>query len=183
MREVRSIAMDTSSRTSVALVRVLCSKLYRIQPAIHALDPDLHVMLQRADAALIIGDNALLWTSAQSSVDSRQSSVEKIDLGAAWTGMTGLPFVWAFWSGRAGALTRDDVGLLQEARDAGVKQPEAIARAYFRDRPQYQALGSRYLRDNIKYYLRDEERAGLELFFRYAHEAGAAPAPRELRFY
>ncbi len=97
--------------------------------------------------------------------------------------MTGLPFVWAFWAGRAGAVTPADVRVLQEARAAGVREPDAISRAFFRDAPEYQPIGARYLRENLKYYLRDEERAGLELFHRYAFEVGAAPATRDLRFY
>src|SRR4051812_24672388 len=59
IEDVRSVAMDTSSRTSVALVRVLCTKLFKIDPAIEALDPNLDRMLGRCDAALMIGDNAL----------------------------------------------------------------------------------------------------------------------------
>ena len=61
MSDVRSIVMDTSSRTSVALVRVLCARLFKIEPAIEAHSPDLNAMLERGDAALIIGDNALVW--------------------------------------------------------------------------------------------------------------------------
>ena len=183
VRDVRSIAMDSSSRTSVALVRILCARLFKIQPAIQSLDPDLDEMLRRADAALIIGDSALLMDPAKVRLKphttyekSDQLPIEKIDLGEAWTEMTGLPFVWAFWAGRPDALTRDDIRALGEARNAGVRQSDAIARAYFRDAPAHQELGARYLRDNIKYHLRDEERAGLEAFYRYAREAGAAPA-------
>ena len=194
MRDVRSIAMDSSSRTSVALVRVLCARLFRIQPTIESHDPDLSGMLNRADAALVIGDNALIWTGqpplgrARSGPEpverpEKTEKIDKIDLGEAWTAMTGLPFVWAFWVGRAGAVTADDVGALSEARDEGVRQLDLVAREHFRDRPEYQELGVRYLRENIKYYLRDEERAGLELFYRYAAEVGAAPVARELRFY
>jgi chorismate dehydratase len=179
LADVRSISMDTSSRTSVALVRVLCSRLFHIDPAIEVHGPDLDGMLARCDAALIIGDNALL----QSAVTSHPSPVEKTDLGRVWTEWTGLPFVWAFWAGRANALGTDDVRALQQARDAGEAQPDAIARAYFRDAPQHQDLGAAYLRTNIKYHLGERERAGLELFYRYASEIGIAPAPGPLRFY
>jgi chorismate dehydratase len=188
---VRTIAMDTSSRTSVALVRVLCSRLFQIQPAIELRPPDLQAMLERADAALVIGDNALLWEPGkgrlnaedQSGDGPRQSSVEKIDLGEAWTRMTGLPFVWAFWAGRQAVLTAEDVRALQKARDAGVAQPDAIACEYFRDEPERQAAGARYLRDNIKYHLGGDERAALEAFYRYAVEAGVVSDANELRFY
>jgi len=179
MADVRSIAMDTSSRTSVALVRVLCARLFKIDPAIDAHPPDLNAMLDRADAALIIGDKALVWES-----DDRQ--IHKIDLGEAWTSLTGLPFVWAFWAGPAGVLGADDVGALQNAREAGVQQSDTIGREYFRDRPRHRDLGARYLRDNIKYYLGAEERAGLELFYRDAVEIGVVDRARDsqsLRFY
>jgi chorismate dehydratase len=175
---VRSIAMDTSSRTSVALVRVLCKQVFHIDPTIETQGPDMAGMLSRCDAALIIGDNALLqpWTR-------HPVPVEKIDLGRVWTDWTGLPFVWAVWAGRPGALGKDDVHALQQARDAGVARPDEIARAYFHDAPRHQALGASYLRTNIRYHLGERERAGLETFYRYASEIGIAPDPGPLRFY
>ena len=64
--------------------------------------------------------------------------------------MTGLPFVWAFWAGRDGALGADEVQELVRARDAGMKQCELIAERYFPGAPDRQRAGARYLRDNIK---------------------------------
>ena len=177
MADVRSIAMDTSSRTSVALVQVLCVRMFNIQPTIEMRGPDLVDMLDRSDAALIIGDNALLLDGAAA------RDAKKIDLGEAWTVMTGLPFVYAFWAGPGAALTASDIGLLQQARDFGVARPDEIARAYFNGAPGRQAIGARYLRDNIKYDLGQEERAGLELFYRYAAEAGVVPRLQDLRFF
>jgi len=81
------------------------------------------------------------------------------------------------------ALNAIDVEALQRARNAGVTQPSAIARRYFPDSPAHQAVGARYLQDNIKYYLRDEDRAGLEAFYRYAAEAGLVPSAGSLQFY
>ena len=100
IRDVRSIAMDVSSRTSVALVRVLCAQLFKINPKIEPAGPDLPQMLGRCDAALIIGDNALF----QPPNVEHTLPVEVIDLGKAWTDLTGLPFVYAFWAGRPGML-------------------------------------------------------------------------------
>jgi chorismate dehydratase len=175
MRDVRSIALDTSSRTSVALVRILCARQYRIHPRLEASPPDLEPMLSQCDAALLIGDNALF-----SEQDAR---TEKIDLGSMWTDSTGLPFVWAFWAGRPDALNRGDVEELQTARDAGVREPVSIARQYFSGSPDRQDAAARYLRDNIKYYLGADERAGLELFYGYAAETGLAPSGRALQFF
>jgi chorismate dehydratase len=177
-KDIRTIAMDTSSRTSVALVRVLCSKLYRITPVFEPLGPDLDAMLAQHDAALLIGDNALF----QSAVVSHQSSVEVIDLGQAWSDFTRRPFVYAFWAGKPGVLTAAHVKELQETRDRGVAEVETVAKEYLKDAPERQALGARYLRDNIKYHFGDDERKGLELFYRYASEIGVAPAGA-MRFY
>jgi chorismate dehydratase len=190
MADVRSIALDTSSRTSVALVQVLCARHFNVRPTLEHHRPDASEMLARCDAALIIGDAALLLDTRKLEVaghgsagTSRKVEVQKIDLGETWTAMTSLPFVYAFWAGRFGALDEDDVALLQRARDAGVTQPELIAREYFADAPDRQAVGAQYLRDNIKYYLGDEERAGLETFYRYAAEAGVVGAAAPLNFY
>ena len=183
MADVRSIAMDTSSRTSVALVAVLCVRLFKIEPVVEARGPDLHEMLEHCDAALIIGDNALLLDHTRAEGGGQRAAVEKVDLGEAWTTMTGLPFVYAFWAGRPGGPTASDVAALQRARNAGVTQAHLIAQEYFPDSLVRQAVGTRYLQDNIKYYLRDEERAGLEAFYRYAAEAGVVPTAGNLRFY
>jgi len=177
MSDVRSIAMDTSSRTSVALARVLCARQFRIDPRVESRGPDLDDMLAHCDAALIIGDNALF----QSSVE--RPDVEKIDLGEVWAKMTGLPFVYAFWAGRPAAVTADDVAALQRARDEGVRRPDQLAREYLADAPERQEVGARYLRENIKYDLGDEERAGLEAFFRYAAEVGVVSAVTPPTFY
>jgi predicted solute-binding protein len=113
---------------------------------------------------LIIGDNALFQSTSniQSAINNQHLAIEKIDLGDAWTTMTGLPFVWAFWAGRPDALSTDDVQALQKARDEGVKRPEELARSYLADTPERQLVGARYLRENIKYYLGDDERTALE---------------------
>jgi len=179
IRDVRSIAMDVSSRTSVALVRVLCAQLFKINPKIEPAGPDLPQMLGRCDAALIIGDNALF----QPPNVEHTLPVEVIDLGKAWTDLTGLPFVYAFWAGRPGMLEPGDVEALQRARDAGVAASDDVACAYLRDMPARQALGMRYLRENIKYHLGAEEQAGLELFYRYAAEIDVAPSSDGLRFF
>jgi chorismate dehydratase len=205
IRDVRSIAMDTSSRTSVALTRVLCARAFEIDPAIEESGPDVPAMLERCDAALLIGDPALFLEAADVRLPAEAAHgqghaaqivtdrggrsgvaadrpVEKIDLGEAWTQMTGLPFVYAFWAGRPDALSDEDVRALQEARDAGVRQPEEVAREYFSN-PDAQAIGARYLRDNIWYRLGESERAGLETFYEYAAELGLVPESAGVRFY
>jgi len=179
LADVRSIAMDTSSRTSVALARVLCARRFRVTPIFEPQGPDLESMLTRADAALLIGDNALFartelrqGPTGENDDPSRARGIETIDLGQEWGGMTGLPFVWAFWAGRADALVSGDVDALMRARDEGVSRSEEIARLYCPDSVDRQRLAARYLRDNIKYVMGPQEYAALELFYRYAFEVG-----------
>jgi predicted solute-binding protein len=74
------------------------------------------------------------------------------------------------------------VRALQAARDNGVARVDAVVGEYFDD-PAQQAVGARYLRDNIKYHLGADERAGLELFYRYAREAGVVGSIAALDFY
>jgi chorismate dehydratase len=173
---IRSLALDTSSRTSVALIKVLCARYFDIAPAFVSAGPDLAAMIAEADAALLIGEPALLAAY-------EPLGLEKIDLGAAWKQMTGLPFVYAFWAGRPGILTRADVGLLQAARDEGRGASDDVAARYFSDDPGKQERGAAYLRDCIRYDVGEREQTALERFFALAAEIGAAPATRPLRFY
>jgi chorismate dehydratase len=174
--DIRTIAMDTSSRTSVVLSTVVLQRRFGAVPEPVPMAPDLGAMLSRADAALIIGDVALF-------LDHAAAGVRKIDLGEEWWALTGLPFVYACWTGWPDALTRADVGMLQRARDEGVAQSDAVAAAYYPDDTARQAAARRYLRDNIQYSLGHEELEGLKRFYRYAAELGLASFDGTLRFY
>ena len=173
---VRSLALDTSSRTSVALTRVMTAKYFQIAPRFVDQGPDLEAMLAHADAALLIGDPALF-------VDHRRLGVEKIDLGQAWKDFTGLPFVYACWTGHPGALTSDDVTLLQRARADGAGAPESVAARYYPDDADKAATGGLYLRENIRFRMGPREQAGLERFFALAAEVGVVAGVQPLRWY
>jgi len=175
-KDIRTIAMDTSSRTSVALATIMLQRRFGATADAAPMAPDLNAMLSRADAALIIGDVALF-------LDHTAAGVRKIDLGEEWTAMTGLPFVYACWTGWPNVLTRTDVDALQRARDEGVAQSDAVAAAYYPDDTARQAIARRYLRDNIQYVLGGEQLEGLQTFFRYASELGLATFDGTLRFY
>jgi chorismate dehydratase len=181
-KDIKTIAMDTSSRTSVALATVMARRVFGATPAAVPMAPDLEAMLARADAALIIGDNALFLDHANVRL-TPDTTVRKIDLGELWTETTGLPFVYAVWAGWPDALSPEDVALLQRARDEGVADADGVARAYYPDDLDRQAVAKRYLRDNIRYVLGDDELEGLRTFYRYAAEAGLVPDAREMTFY
>jgi predicted solute-binding protein len=175
-RDIRTIAMDTSSRTSVALATIVLTKQYSVKPEAVPMAPDLEAMLAQADAALIIGDTALF-------LDHEAIAVHKIDLGEEWTAASGLPFVYAVWTGWPNAVTRADVAALQRARDGGVAQSDAVAADYYPDDTARQAVARHYLRDNIRYDLGGAEIEGLRTFYSYANELGLASYDGSMRFY
>jgi chorismate dehydratase len=166
--EVTSIALDTSSRTSAVLTRILCARRFGISPSFVAHAPDLEAMLAHADAALLIGDPALF-------ADARAHGAEKIDLGLAWSEMTALPFVWAVWAGRPGAAPRPVLHLLQEAAAEGMRRTDEIADAYLAGDPARQAVGRRYLREHLRFELSGRALEGLRRYYREAAALGLAP--------
>jgi chorismate dehydratase len=174
--QVKTIALDLSSKTSVALTRLLCAMHWRIEPTFIPAEPDLDAMLHRADAALVIGDPAF-------EIDPESRDVAKIDLGAEWKAMTGLPFVYAMWVGRPGAATAADCRALQQARDHGLAHLPEIAHDVSGGDPDLERRSLEYLRDNLRYNLGDGEAAGLRRFHELAAEIGLAPALQPLRFY
>jgi chorismate dehydratase len=174
--EITTLAMDISSRTSVALTRILCARWWRIAPKFIPAEPDLRGMLGRADAALIIGDPAL-------TIDAAGNGVIKVDLGLEWQAFTGLPFVYAMWCGRDGVCSADHVAELNAARERGTRDIDGIAAAEAAGDPAREDLVARYLRDNLDYDLGETELAGLRRFHQLAADQGIAPAVRELQFY
>ncbi len=176
MQEIRHVALDTSSRTSVTLIRVLCHHHFHIAPEFVPHGPDLAAMLRDYDAGLLIGDPAL-------EADPRALGATKIDLGEEWTAMTGLPFIYAAWTGRAGAIGADEVRSLQEAQTEGIASYPAIAKEYATSNSASEPRALAYLRDNMRYGLGADEAKGLQLFLDYAADLGLAPRRRPLEFF
>jgi chorismate dehydratase len=174
IENIDTIGLDTSSRTSVGLTRVLCREAWGIEPRFVSMPPETAARVEGCDAALLIGDPALF-------LDHAAAGLMKIDLGAEWTRATGLPFVWAVWAGRADALTAPHVVTLQEARDAGVANADEIAEAYCG--AARAPLCRAYLRDNIQYRLGEREAAGLRRYYDLAARHGVIDAARPVEFY
>jgi chorismate dehydratase len=173
---IRTVAADTSSRTSTALLRILCADRFAIDPEFQPMPPDPAAMLAACDAALLIGDPALF-------LDHQALGAAKIDLGAEWTALTGLPFVWAFWAGSSRAVDAAACRRLQRARDEGLGRLDEIAAAYCAGAPDRVPLAAQYLRDNVRYGLGASERAGIDEYYRRAAKLGLIAAPRELDFF
>jgi chorismate dehydratase len=172
LRKVRSVALDVSSRTSAALVRVIFREFLGAEPEWIESAPDVASMLKKADAALIIGDPGMTFS---------RERIVVYDLAELWREHTGLGFVFAMWMAREGApdgLRRVDFA---GARDEGLAHIEEIAALYS------PAVGlppgeiSSYLLENISFELDEEMSAGLELFYELAHRHGIIPDLRPLK--
>ena len=174
LSRIERIALDTSSRTSVALLSILLRERFALTPQLIEAPPDLEAMLECADAALLIGDQVF---------PHLDRDVESLDLGREWTAMTDLPFVFAFWAGRQQALTPAQVQQLQRAKDQGVCQVPSIAAAYSRECGGSPEFYERYLTHHIRFDLDEATQAGLQLFYQLAHRHGLIDAVPPLRFY
>lgn len=180
IEKARTVALDTSSMTSVALAKVLFAKWLGEPRTYMPMDPDLDRMLAECDAGLLIGDPAL-------QVD--RSRYHTVDLAEEWIRFTGKPFVFAFWAVREGALAEGDPTLdlakiFRDSRDHGL-EPHSISRIARDWAPRLGMPGASvraYLTENIHYELDPACIEGLRLFYRYAAEIGASPSAPDLRF-
>jgi chorismate dehydratase len=167
-REIRTLALDEGSRTSVALTRILLKHKFGIAPLLESLPIGAGVDATSADAVLLIGDRAIHPPS--------MDFVEAWDLGDQWCRWSELPFVFAMWVARPGADIEGLAEALGSSRDDGIANLEAIAR---REAPVVRLSDAEclsYLRDNLHFYLGPRERQGLALFRRYAAQFELAPA-------
>lgn len=174
LKDIKTVAVDVSSMTSVILARIILSEKYDTRPKLIAMKPDLIDMLSKADAALLIGDHALF---EQSEYDSY------IDLGEEWEDLTGLPFVYALWVGRRDSLSEDDVTALINAKKYGVQNIDVISEeASLRYKVEFDFCKS-YLTQNLHYDLGEDEIAGMKEFFIYAFYYGVIEFIPEIKFY
>jgi chorismate dehydratase len=177
---VRTVALDTSSMTSVALTKILFEKWLSGGRTFTPMDPDIEKMLNECDAGLLIGDPAL-------QVDRRK--YHTLDLAEEWIRFTGKPFVFAFWAVREESLREADsaldlAGVFRESRDHGLS-PESLDQISREWAPRLgltEADVRDYLTENIHYHLDAGCVEGLRLFYRYAAELGLLPEAPELRF-
>jgi chorismate dehydratase len=180
LEKIETVALDTSSMTSVGLTKVLFAKWWGGERAFTAMAPDIERMLAQCDASLVIGDPAL-------KVD--RSRYITYDLAEEWIRLTGKPFVFAFWAVRQAALRDlsrdlDLAAVFQESRDHGLL-PESlgcIAREWAPRLGLSLDQVKSYLTENIHYFLDPDCLDGMQLFFQYAQECGALPPAPALSF-
>lgn len=192
IEQVKALALDSSSRSTQVLTRILCAEKWRIAPQFAEALPDLPEMLHEADAALLIGDPALRislgiekdgWAGAPGQTVCQAatlgiSSSELLyiyDVVAEWRALTGLPAVLAVWAVRRELATAELTADFLASRDFGLSHLGEISYEAAQDLELPQRALESYLRDNIDFSLDPENRRGLELYFAHAAKLGLIP--------
>jgi chorismate dehydratase len=184
VEQARSIALDASSRSTQALIKILCARRWKIQPQFTEQLPNLALMLQNADAALLIGDPALRLSLAISPSAHRGKSGEQVcaasaagiasetaetlhvyDVVEEWRKLTGLPAVLAVWAARRESATPELIADFQSSLDLGLRHLNEICSQAAIDLalPTHELLA--YLTENINFTLDAENLQGLTRFF------------------
>lgn len=189
MPAVRRVAADTASRASNAYAQIIFRKFVGIDPEFVPHAPSLDTMLEDCDAAILIGDPALLALENQAARFARTGQhLEYLDLGLEWKRHTGLPWVSALWAVRPDAIAAAQLSPRQvvedfvQSCDHGRSHIEDLVREWAPLISVPAATIRTYLTENIHYVLDEECLAGMELFFRYAAECGILPPAPPLRW-
>lgn len=188
LEAVRTVAADTASRSSLAYAEILFRKFLGTQPEFIQHPADPVAMLQRADAALLIGDPALLALESRERIEEAVGPCQWIDLAHEWHTRTGLPWVAAVWAVRTEALGPGHVTAAQltedlvTSRDHGLAHIDDLVEQWTPRLPIPAETIRHYLTQNIHYTLTPECIRAMELFRQYAAEIDALPPLPDLRF-
>ena len=175
-REVRTLATDSGSRTSVQLARIILAEKFGVTPRLISRRADLATMLGEAEAALVIGDPALRLDPAGPFLKMalQMAPFETLDLGREWVSMTGLPMVFAVWSGRKEVIQENYARVFLESCRYGLEHAADIARLEAPSRGVTEELALRYITRHIVYELGEKDYQGLELYLKMAMAVGVS---------
>jgi chorismate dehydratase len=182
LKQLRSVAADTASRTTLVYARILFDKWGNKQVPFLPMPADLDAMLEQADAAIVIGDPALMALEERANRFERTNEeLVYHDLAGEWRALTGLPFISAVWSAapNPGAWSEQIQNDFIGSRDHGLVHIEKLAEEWSRRVALDQETIRDYLTTNIHYLLDEECLEGMRGFFRMAAESGVLP-PYEL---
>jgi chorismate dehydratase len=183
LADVRTVALDTSSRTSVALTKIIFREFLGFEPQWRDAAPDIDAMLADSDAALIIGDPALAiaecgMRNAEVKTEETATELRKFDLVELWREHTGLGFIFAMWMTRKESFEID----FAAARDEGLANVDSIAASYAANLRLSADEVREYLTENISYTPDESMLDGMKLYFELAHRHGLIPSIRPIEF-
>ena len=187
LRRIRTVAADRASRSSQGYVRVLLAEYLGTTPVLTDAPADASAMLGAADAALLIGDPALLARENRARIDAEaREPLLWIDVATLWVRLTGLPWIAAVWAVRPEALGGDVsaarlIADLIRSRDAGLAHTEELVREWTPRIAVPPDTIRTYLTRNIYYHLDAGCLAALQLFRSLAVRHGILPPLGELR--
>jgi chorismate dehydratase len=169
LQDVRSVSVDTSSRTSAALTKIIFREFFATEPDFRDAQPDIHAMLGDSDCALLIGDPALRLAETKFRV---------FDLATLWNNFTGLGFVFAMWMTRAQMSPID----FAAARDEGLEHVEEITGNFLPEISLSRDEIRSYLLENISYSIDDSIQEGMQLYFKLARDHALIAENKPLEF-
>lgn len=173
LKNVRRVALDASSRTSQALVKIIFREFLDVEPEWESASPDVQVMMEGNDAALLIGDPAMKILPQELYI---------FDLATLWRRFTDTGFVFAMWMVRAGAVAAISKLDFAGARDEGLEQIERIVDQYENEVPLPREEIRKYLTDNITFQIDESLEKGMRLYFELALKHGLIENNNPLKF-
>lgn len=191
LTQVRTVACDSGSRSSVALARVILKGFYKTRPDFRETAPDVAAMLAANDAALLIGDVALRFKADNRFATSFEigdygqdgpQPIQMFDLVERWNTLTGLPFVFAFWAARKGFTDKGVVEKLVESREFGLSSLDTIAQRYSEKLEIEKDFLLQYLEKNMQYHMDADGVESLRAFYARAAAAGAIKSAGSIDF-
>ena len=199
IEQVRSIALDQSSRSTQALTRILCAEHWKICPQLFEAAPDIRGMLERTDAAMLIGDPALRISIATeeegrpgiygqticqgATVGITGTEILYVyDLVSEWKRFSGLPAVLAIWAARRDVVTPEVAADFAASREFGMQRLAEIALDAAREMDLPVKTLESYLRENIDFTFDEANQQGLELYFQHAARLGLISSAKPIEW-
>jgi chorismate dehydratase len=192
LKDVRTVALDVSSKTSVALTRIIFREFLNIEPVYKTARPNLAAMLADSDCALLIGDPALMisdsgfrisdLTKTEDQKTKTDDQIRKFDLAETWKSFTGFGFVFAMWMANKEKSAVAQKIDFAAARDEGLAHLDEIISNYESEITLPREDFKKYLSENISYTIDDSMRRGLALYYDLAHRHRLIENRKDLNF-
>lgn len=174
LKDIKTVAVDKRARFALQLIKILMPEKFKTTPDYLSMEPDLPTMLEKSDAALLTGEQAIA---------AAKDNPHRLDLGEEWFDLTGLPLVYAFWAGAAWAFHPLKLQQLRDAQKLTAVNLKNICRTYAENHSLFWTEYHAFLSEHVNYKFENEEKAAIVEFYRYAFYLGVIDHIPELHFY